>query len=348
MPVRTPFSKPWRLLGRPFGWLYGMGAWLHRAAYVYGPLERAHFEPLVIAVGNLSVGGTGKSPHVCYLQALLGAVEQSAMISRGYGRSSKGLRWVELESVPAEVGDEPLQFKRAFPAAAVVVAEQRAEGIREVLAHRPDLRYVLLDDALQHWGVQADCTILLTTFAAPFFQQELLPFGRLREFRNAYKRATVLMVTKCPPDIDAATRARYRAAIQPLSTQALLFSWLAYQPLYDLQTGAVGPSLEQQPLQLLLVTGIADTPPLQAYLEQYQHDVQHQRFPDHHAFSLADLRKLQPLATQRIVVTTEKDAPKLRPLLQQATELEWTIYVLPIQVVLSAEDKATLLAALGK
>jgi tetraacyldisaccharide 4'-kinase len=342
-------AKKGRWLGRPLGWLYGLGAWLHRAAYVYGPLQRTRFDPPVICVGNLSVGGTGKSPHVQYVQRLLGQPARCAMVSRGYGRQSKGVYWVGVGSTVEEVGDEPLQFKRAFPDATVVVAERRAEGIQVALSKVPDLAYILLDDAMQHWGVVADCTLLLTTFSDPFFQQELLPFGRLREFRKGYQRADVIVVTQCPHKLAEATKNAYRQAIQPLSHQLLLFSSIVYQALYDLLTGEEGPQLAQIPaLDILVVTGIADTRALRAHLAQFEHRVSYRAFPDHHNFTASDWKKLAASGSSQLLLTTEKDAPKLRPLVQQDRDFAGRVYVLPIRVALSPKEEALLLERLKK
>ncbi|MGH1338109.1 MAG: tetraacyldisaccharide 4'-kinase [Aureispira sp.] len=340
MPLlSSPNKSLWQFLGQPVGWLYGVGAWLHRAAYVYGPLERASFAPFVICIGNLSVGGTGKSPHVLYLQRLLGEVEQTAMISRGYGRQTKGVQWVAINSVPEVVGDEPLQFKQAYPLATVVVAERRALGIQAALKKKPTLQQVLLDDALQHWGVAANCTFLLTTFDAPFFQQTLLPFGRLREFRKGYQRADIIIVSKCPSELDDATKNTYKTAIAPLPHQRVLFSWIVYQPLYELKTKAPGPSLDQ-PLDIVLLTGIANTQALEKYLSS--HRVTCQRFPDHHLFTPEELQQLEIIAAEKIIITTQKDATRLYPLLEQFPEIQLTIYVLPIQVALPKTEEAWL------
>lgn len=343
MPLHFHNNKIfWRFLVQPFGWLYGIGAWLHRMSYVYGPLERATFAPFVICVGNLSVGGTGKTPHVFYIQRLLGQIEQTAMVSRGYGRQTKGCKWVTVDSLPVDVGDEPLQFKQFYPSATVVVAEKRAEGIREVLIKKTLIQQVILDDAMQHWGVQADCTLLLTTFEAPFFKQTLLPFGRLREFRVGYQRADVIIVTKCPRQVDEPTRAAYKKAIAPLQHQHVLFSWLVYQPLYELLSRKAGPLLEEgTSLELLVITGIANPQSLEKYLNQ-RHRVTYQHFPDHHFFTLKDLQLIQTLGVGKIIITTEKDATKLRILLNQYPEIQLTIYVLPIEVMMSAIDEAWL------
>ena len=327
------------IIGRPLGWLYGVGAWLHRAVYVYGPFKQHHFEPLVISVGNLSVGGTGKSPHVLYLQGLLGAPEQTAMVSRGYGRQSKGLQWVQMDSPVQVVGDEPLQFKLAYPKALVVVAEQRAKGIEAALQQQPQLEQVLLDDAMQHWGVQADCTFMLTTFGMPFFRQHVLPFGQLREFRSGYKRAQVIIVTQSPSSLRAATRNAYLVAINPLSHQKVLFSWLSYEPLYELWTGELGPSLKIAQ-NILLLTAIADTTTLKKHLNK--HHITECAFPDHHFFTLKDLQKVQANAANKLIITTEKDATRLRVVLQQHPSIQLQIYVLPVRVMFSPDDTAWL------
>ncbi|MFK7797013.1 MAG: tetraacyldisaccharide 4'-kinase [Aureispira sp.] len=335
------FRKKYFLLfvGRPLGWLYGIGAWLHRAAYVYGPFKRHRFAPFVISVGNLSVGGTGKSPHVLYLQHLLGATERTAMVSRGYGRKTKGVQWVQTDSQAQTVGDEPLQFKLAHPKALVVVAEQRAKGIQAALQKQPQLEQVLLDDAMQHWGIQADCTFMLTTFAAPFFRQHVLPFGQLREFRSGYKRAEVIIVTQSPSGLGGSIRNSYLVEIKPLPHQKVLFSWLSYKPLYDLWTGAVGPSLKTGQ-EMLLLTGIADTTALKKYLSK--HTITEYAFPDHHLFTLKDLQKVQENARNKLIITTEKDATRLRPVLQQNPSIPLQIYVLPVEVVFSPDDAAWL------
>lgn len=330
-------------VGRPLGWLYGIGAWLHRAAYVYGPFKRHRFAPLVISVGNLSVGGTGKSPHVLYLQQLLGAAECTAMVSRGYGRTTKGVQWVQTDSQAQTVGDEPLQFKLAHPKALVVVAEQRAKGIQAALKKQPQLEQVLLDDAMQHWGIQADCTFMLTTFQRPFFRQQILPFGQLREFRSGYKRAEVIIVTHSPPGLRASIRNSYLVEIKPLPHQKVLFSWLVYQSLYDLRTGALGPSLETVQ-DILLLTGIADTSALKKHLSK--HNMTAYAFPDHHLFTLKDLQEVQKNAANKLIITTEKDATKLRAVLQDNPSITLQIYVLPIAIAFSPNDTAWLKAYL--
>jgi tetraacyldisaccharide 4'-kinase len=331
------------IIGRPLGWLYGLGAWLHRAAYVYGPLKQHQFAPFVVTVGNLSVGGTGKSPHVLYLQQLLGQTAYTAMVSRGYGRQTKGLQWVEVDSPVRAVGDEPLQFKWAYPNALVVVAEQRAKGIRAALQKQPELEQVLLDDAMQHWGIQADCTLMLTTFGAPFFRQEVLPFGQLREFRSGYKRAEVIIVTQSPPSLGAGTRHAYLAAIKPLPHQKVLFSWLSYEPLYELWTGATGPSLTTAQ-DILLLTAIADTTALKKYLNK--HKLTEYAFPDHHLFTAKDLQKVQANAANKLIITTQKDATRLRAVLKQEPSIVLQIYVLPVEVNFSPDDAAWLKAYL--
>lgn len=335
--LRRPF---WRQLLHPLGWLYGSGAAIHRWWHHQGGGTLYEGPLLLIAVGNLSVGGTGKTPHVAHLYQLLAPYGSLAIVSRGYGRQSKGVRVVAGDASPAEVGDEPLALQRQLPQALILVAERRAEGIEQALALRPDLDAVLLDDALQHWAIRPDCAILLTTFDAPFYEDAVLPVGRLREFKKSYQRADVLIVTKCPPDLNDEQRHRVKTKLHPLPHQLVLFSHYQYEVPYSLQEDAAPLPWSYWIQQtILVVTALADTQYLETFVQVHSQAFTLQRYPDHHAYTEADLNHLAVLAQGRPLWITEKDAVKWRPFAPILEKLELIVYVLPIRVVLEGEEQ---------
>lgn len=323
--------------------LYGNAVRLHRAFYRHGILVSKSFDLPIINVGNLSVGGTGKSPHVAYFNKLLASSFTTAIVSRGYHRKTKGVQFVLEDSSVLEVGDEPLQLKQKFPRTTVVVAEQRALGIEAILEKNKASNCILLDDAFQHWAIQADVDILLTTFDQPFFEDRVLPMGRLREFRQGYQRANIIIVTKCPPSISAAQKAIFIQKIKPLSHQAVFFSYFQYQSLYELlDVNKRKGMAELQGQKITLLTAIATTSYLETYLQSYTSAVTHLAFLDHHYYTEKDLEKIKDTAKGGLIITTEKDATKLKVHQSYIEREGLTIYVLPIEVVF-AFDEAKLL-----
>ncbi|RME96755.1 MAG: tetraacyldisaccharide 4'-kinase, partial [Bacteroidetes bacterium] len=221
-----------RILLAPFSLLYGLAVSLRNAFYRAGLLKSMRFSVPVISVGNLSVGGAGKTPHIEYLIRLLREHIQVATLSRGYSRKTRGFLTVERQHNAEQVGDEPLQFKRKFPDIGVYVAEDRAFAIPQIMAAQPDTQLILLDDAFQHRAVLPGLNILLTEYDNLFTRDYLLPAGRLREWRSAYERADVIVVSKCPPDLTQTDARRIRVEINPLPHQKIFFSYYAYQVPY--------------------------------------------------------------------------------------------------------------------
>lgn len=297
----------------------------------------------VISVGNLSTGGTGKSPHIEYLIRLLSKEYQVATLSRGYRRRTKGFLMAKKQHTAYELGDEPMQFAMKFPDAVVAVCEQRIIGMPMIMSERPDVEVILLDDAFQHRSVVPGLNILLTDFQAPFYKDFVLPSGNLREWRSGYQRADMIIVSKCPPNLDMQQRAEIVRAIAPKPHQKVFFSTVRYGQMYEWQTGE--PSVLRPDMHVLLLTGIAKPGPVEGHLQSMVKDVTLYSFPDHHYFTNKDLdglhsRFLELGAKDVVIVTTEKDAARLSVKREQLQEWNLPIWILPIEIeFLSAKEE---------
>lgn len=324
---------------RPFAEVYAsitdFRNWLYDKQY----FKSVTFDLPIISVGNLSVGGTGKSPHIEYLISILQKEFQVGVLSRGYGRKTREYIAVQSSSTVAEVGDEPLMFKQKFPNAAVCVAIDRIQGVPLLLSDFPETNVVLLDDAFQHRAVRAGLNILLTDFSALFVDDFVLPAGRLRERRKNYKRADIIIVTKCPKEISQEERSRITEKIKPFPHQRVYFSSIEYGALYPLFSPR-----EQLPENALLVTGVANGKPLEVFLATQFAQVYSQHYADHHLFDRYDLESIRTAfndigAEKTIVVTTEKDAARLLAHRDWFEQNKIPLYVQPIQVKFLGEDE---------
>ncbi len=332
-----------RILLFPLALLYGLGVGLRNLLYRIGILRSVRFDLPVISVGNLSMGGAGKSPHIEYLIRWLDQFLEVAVLSRGYGRSTSGYYPVTTIDTAEMVGDEPLQFKRKFPAVPICVSESRALGVPELVKRNPDTQVVLLDDAFQHLAVTPALNILLTEFAHPFTRDWLLPSGRLREGRYNYRRADLIIVTKCPPDFSAAQRQKLVQEIDPFPRQRVYFSRYRYGTPYEL----LRPDL-LRPLDLdtdvLLVSAIANTDYLLKHLGVSVKSAQTMEFEDHHFFKedeLSDMmRRFERMpGGNKIILTTEKDAMRLEMHKDFFWKNEIPIFVLPVEVEFCDDDE---------
>ncbi len=308
-------------------------------------LKAASFELPVISVGNLSVGGTGKSPHIEYLIQLLKYNYQVGTLSRGYGRKSHGFQVADQAATAAMIGDEPMLFHVKHPETLVAVAEERVIGIPRMLTMNPGLDVVLLDDAYQHRTIRAGLSILLTEYDAPFWRDHVLPRGWLREARKHYHRADIIIVTKCPPSLADADRQRMISDIAPLPYQHVYFSHIEYGPLYPLfRTEQPQPPVSIPDSDVLLVTGIASHAKLKKHLEQSAGNVYLSTFKDHHTYDVYDLERIRDTyhnikSAHKVIVTTEKDAVRLWPFRSWFLENNIPIFVQPIRVAFSADDR---------
>ncbi|MAZ73709.1 MAG: tetraacyldisaccharide 4'-kinase [Flavobacteriaceae bacterium] len=310
----------------PFAILYGWITDFRNFLYNKGILESREYKIPLVCVGNLSVGGTGKSPMIEYLISFLKDDYRIAVLSRGYKRETSGFLEVTKTHTAIQVGDEPLQFKKKFPEVTVAVCADRRTGI-EKLQNKADV--ILLDDAFQHRKVKPAVTILLTPFHDLFIEDYLLPTGNLREPRSGSRRADCLVVTKCPPRVPYAKLQEIEFRMPIYNHQKLYFSTIGYA------TQITGIS-EKVPLaylkdkQFTLVTGIADPSPLVQFLTEQQYTFTHEKFPDHHSFSSAEIDKLKQ---KEIILTTEKDFMRL-----QSDLKKFALYYLPIETVILKEQ----------
>ncbi len=297
----------------------------------------------MVSVGNLSVGGAGKTPHIEYLIRLLKPYLNVATLSRGYRRKTVGYRVVETTNRVEEVGDEPLMFKRKFPDVFVTVNEQRALGIPQIMADRPDTQVILLDDAFQHRAVQPGLNILLTEFNHPFTRDYLLPSGRLREWRNSYHRADIITVTKCPEDITEEEKSKMTFEINPYPHQKIYFSSYRYLRPYYILNPRYQLELEEG-MSVLMVCAIAGTEYMQDYLESKVERVRVKSFTDHHLFDELDMEDIMKMfeampGNKKLIVTTEKDAMRFASHRKWLMEKKLPMVVLPVEVYFHFDEK---------
>lgn len=323
-------------------WLYGIGMRVYNQLFDWGILKSKKYPLPVICVGNITVGGTGKTPHIEYLVQLLSVKYRVAVLSRGYKRKSKDLKFVETTSLVEDVGDEPLQIKRKFPDTMVVVDKNRNNAIEKMLAMGEDTRpeVILLDDGFQHRSVSPSLSIVLTDYNRPIYRDELLPAGTLREPAENVHRASMVIVTKC------------NKQIQPIDARIITndLDLFAYQPLFftNFEYGDLEPvfpdlGLEQIPLdnllkkQVLIVAGIASPQPLVEKLEKKTYNLHTLFFPDHHNFLENDIedikRQIDAIGSDELVIiTTEKDAVRLRDSQWVDDNLKQFLYYIPIMI----------------
>ncbi|MGF1534087.1 MAG: tetraacyldisaccharide 4'-kinase [Bernardetiaceae bacterium] len=323
-----------RLLALIFDGLTRLRNWL------YDKKLRSVYQPSIpsIGVGNLTVGGTGKTPHVEFLVRHLSARGPVVVLSRGYKRATKGFRWDTPQDTPQTIGDEPFQIARKFDGQPVRVAvgEDRVAATQRIIAEAPETKWLVFDDVFQHRPIAPQLLLLLSDYNRPFYADYLLPQGRLREARHGGRRADALLITKAPGQLTTAEKTHIRAAAQPyLRPQTpIFFSTVVY--------GEIRPLLPERfpeiTSRILLVTGIGgNTKPLRAYLSRYFECLDEISFGDHHAYTAADMQRiaarLRDCPPQTSVLTTEKDAVKwlaLRP--------NFPAFYLPIEVDFPDQD----------
>jgi tetraacyldisaccharide 4'-kinase len=299
-------------------------------------LPSESFPLAVISVGNLSVGGTGKTPMVEYLIRLLSDDHKTATLSRGYKRDTKGFVLADKQSRYEQIGDEPLQYKTKFNNIEVAVHEKRRLGIRRLLEAFPDLDVVLLDDAYQHRYVKPGLSILLTDFHKLYVNDHPLPAGTLREFRCAARRADIIIVTKTARVLSPITRRRITSLIRPRIHQQLLFSYISYgEPVPLCKKNET--LLKKRYNTILLFSGIANSYPLQEHLRSKCSDLHVMDFMDHHKYTLQDLEKIKSnfdnmFTRNKVIFTTEKDAMRLDKSALRDLITHMPIFYVPISV----------------
>jgi tetraacyldisaccharide 4'-kinase len=310
----------------PFSWIYGAIAVFRNFLYDSRILRSYSFPLPVIGIGNLSTGGTGKTPMAEYtIQLLLEKGYSPALLSRGYGRKTTGYLLADDNSDATLIGDEPYQVYRKFEGITVAVCEDRVKGIQRILKDKPGTNVIVLDDCYQHRRLKAGFYILLTDFAKPYFKDFMLPSGRLREPMSGKKRADVIIMTKCPSIL--VEQEKIKLNLQQSAPQSVFFTGLKYFTLQ--KTNSILPAVESlNGYTILAFSGIATPEPFISYLKEQAGAVEHLTFPDHHIFSKQDIEKIisgyaRIKSARKIILTTEKDWRRL--------EKDWPVtQVLPI------------------
>jgi tetraacyldisaccharide 4'-kinase len=341
-----PFYDP---LLYPFALVYNVATRVRNLLFDYQVKKSHDFKVATIAVGNLSVGGTGKTPFVEMLIEMLKKDFQIATLSRGYGRSSKGFIVATEGSGPSDIGDEPLQlFTKFRKEVRVTVGEKRALALPKILEKWPATNLVLMDDAFQHRYVKADYYILLTTYQNPFYEDYLLPLGKLRESRSGAERADVIVVTKCPGELTLSKKKEMEEKIKIYSRKGvrIIFSSLQYSE----PTPVFNHSWEEYK-NAVLVSGIANRSELIKSVKELFVLKADLDYEDHHVYTAADAKAIADLAYKypdSVVLTTEKDATKLKASALAVYLKEIPIFALPVKIKLEEQDKLFLFNKLSQ
>lgn len=301
-----------KLLLYPFAVIYNGVMRFRNHLYDIGHKPVFDFDVAVIAVGNLNVGGSGKTPMVEYLVQLLGSRFPTVTLSRGYKRETTGYRIAGKEDTARSIGDEPFQIFRKFgDLVHVAVGEDRVYAIPNILLEFPETRVLILDDALQQRSIRPSLSILLTSFERPFFQDYLLPFGRLRESRSGARRSDVVVVTKCPADLSEEVQRQFRQRIQRhAGDKPVFFTSVSYGDPVPARRDHQPPAE-----RVVLITGIANAEPIKTHCTSRYQILRHFRFADHHRYSRADLEEFERYCQSQTgpvaLITTEKDMTKI-------------------------------------
>lgn len=328
------FRKTISWLFFPFTIWYGVGVWFRNLLFDVGLKKQTAPSVTTIGVGNLCAGGAGKTPHVEYLLRLLSDQYPSALLSRGYGRKTRGFLADDGTHNATALGDEPAMVARKFPKVQVAVCEKRVEGIERLMAQENPPQLVVMDDTFQHRYVKPTVNILLTEYGKPYYHDLVMPFGDLREGRRARYRANIVVVTKSPETLNPIDRHNVTNSLGLMPYQKVFFSYMHY---CDLVPIGGGRPLSLTPRnKVLLVTGIAHPEPLLAHLRK-SCEVTHLPFADHHRYSTSDIKRIRKAFEQMggaeaVIVTTEKDAARLYPFFEKGELEGLPLYCQPIEV----------------
>lgn len=333
MNFNTIFLKSFRVLLLPIAVLYGLVIYIRNRLYDKRYIASAEFNFPIICVGNIAVGGTGKSPMVEYLAQLLRPYFKIATLSRGYKRKTKGYALANENTTALEIGDEPMQFHTKFPDIAVAVGEERIVAIPGLLQDRPDLQAIILDDAFQHRTVKAGFNILLTDYSNLYTHDFFLPTGDLRDEWASADRADIIVVTKFPADLSEQQRTNLLRDIKPKVHQQVFFTTIEYGLPYHICDRAEKCQITQED-EVLLVCGIANPKPLKEYLTFRAHTYYQLDYSDHHIFSADDLadiiRKFREIQSRnKMILTTEKDAMRLLKFKEELYNIP--LFVIPVK-----------------
>lgn len=335
----------------PFALLYGIITGIRNWLFDQGIFPSTSFDIPTISIGNLAVGGTGKTPHVEYILSLLQTEWKTAMLSRGYKRKTKGFLLAGPNTNSLQIGDEPFQIYQKFPSVTVSVDEKRVHGVKKLIELIPGLQLVVLDDAFQHRYIQPGLSILLTDYSNLYSRDMLLPAGRLREWKSGSTRANIIVITKCPEDMKPIDMRIYELELKPENNQLLFFSCFRYDELIPVFPDSAHEEWTYQKIKelkagVLLVAGIVSPEPILNQLGKYTHSVKTVFFEDHHAFHSKDFnlinKQFEELNREnKIIIVTEKDAARMITHPNFPETLKSRTFALPIRVEI-LHDQETL------
>ncbi len=333
----------------PVSLLYGLITGLRNFLYDSGILSSVSFPVPIICVGNITVGGTGKTPHTEYLLSLLERDFKVAVLSRGYMRKTRDFRLATRSSDVSEIGDEPLQIFRKFPDVMVAVDRRRVNGVRRIMELAPETDIIILDDGFQHRSITPGFSILLSDFERPFMKDYLLPFGNLREDKSNMRRADIILITKCQKNLNAMQRRIIAMEVAKPAYQNLFFTSFSYRaplPVFGSQNKEIThlDLASCSDSSIVLITGVANPKPLKEYLKKFFREITELTYPDHYSFRETDIDAIAfafyNLSTaSKYLITTEKDAVRLREFNDLEEPLRSALYYIPVGIHFLNDDK---------
>ncbi len=347
--MKYPLPVFWRIVLSPLSVVYMTLVWIRNWLYDVSVFRVHEFSVPVISVGNITVGGTGKTPHVEYLVRLLKDRYGVAVLSRGYKRKSKGFVIATEHSTVDDLGDEPWQIHRKFPDIKVIVDADRVRALRKIEEEIKDVQVVILDDAFQHRSVKAGLSILLIEYDLPLSKEFYLPAGRMRESRHEKKRADIVLFTKCPDQLKPIEERIRVKHFHPFPYQQVYFTKIVYGkpvPLFpDKAPAGTGPDDPGgKDIKILALTGIANPAPFYKHIKIYSEKITELSFPDHHRYGRKDMAKIREIlskdpAENWWVLTTEKDAVRIAALPEEVIPLRERWFYIPVEVRVLRESE---------
>lgn len=346
--MRHPVHPILMVLLSPFSLLYGIVVWIRNLLFDFNVLPVREFDVPVISIGNIAVGGTGKTPHVEYLIRLLRKDFIVAVLSRGYKRKTRGFFVAERDSNFFDIGDEPCQIKSKFPDVEVIVDKYRVRALRKIEKEKKHIHVVLLDDAFQYRSVKPGLSVLLIDYNLPLSKDFYLPVGRLRESKHAKKRANIIIFTKCPEKLKPIEERIRVKKLRPSPYQQVYFTKIVYgdpAPVFAQDTGCIRmDDIVDKETSVLAVTGIANPVPFLRHITLYTDHIESLVFPDHHKFKRKDIehiiRRLDIIpGKKKVILTTEKDAVRLSVFRSFDMPNKGLWYFIPIAVSLFQETE---------
>jgi tetraacyldisaccharide 4'-kinase len=329
-------SIVFKILSAPLALIYGSVTSFRLFLYRMNIIRSSKFDIPILSVGNLTMGGSGKTPHVEYIIRQLQPFINTGILSRGYKRRTQGFRFVNDNDTVDSVGDEPLLYKLKYNEIPIAVGENRALAIPLMLSGAPQINTIIMDDAYQHIGVKPYINILLTEYNLPFSDDYIFPIGRLREYANGYNRADVIIVSKCPQNLTATEKKNLLEKIKPQSHQSVFFSYIQYGNPYLFSNTAQRVTLTAS-IDTMMLTGIASESYMFEYLKKNTNSVKSLAFKDHYTFTNFDVAQAKGIfdnieSKNKIMLTTEKDTTRLLSHREYILQNNIPLYILPIEV----------------